>query len=772
MTPTDRRPRRNPLRARLAAAVLLGLGAAGAWGAGRLGTGLVEQHSAAAVRSALAQGGFDWAEVAADGLSLRLAGTAPDELSHFRAVTTAAGQVSAARIDDAIVVPAKPEAAPPEFRVEVLRNGQGSSVIGLAPRSLDRAAILQRLARAAGGTAPTDLVEVVDQPSPPGFDAAVAFGLSAAELAPRAKVTVTPGRVEVTAVADGAADKARLEQTLRDATPPGVTLVADISAPRPVIAPFVLTATRTEAGLRLDPCAADTPAARDRILAAVRQAGAKADCTVALGAPSPQWADAAVAAIRALADLPAGRVTISDTTATLDAPASVPQARFDAAERALSAALPRIFSLTASLEKAPETAENAPVRFVATAGAQGGVQLRGAVSDDRMRTALESFAGARFGQVDSGLTMNADAPAGWTLRVIGALEAMADLQRGTATVTPDLIRIAGTTGSTTAAEATADRLSRRLGPGARYELALTYDPRLDPALNLPTGEQCVARLNDTMAEAEIGFEPNRSVIADDPAETVSLLAATMKECGDFRIEIGGHTDSQGSEPFNAELSQGRAAAVLEVMRAAGIATDLIAAKGYGETRPVADNNSEAGREANRRIEFRLLSPYPVSESAKAAEVVTGVTEALSDAEAEAPATPPVTASAPMIDRLPGTPPDLAGAANAAETVAADQGAAQAGDALAGTGGPEPSDLPADPAAEDADAPATAVHVPPPPATPDERAAAEGISLRPDSITVRGATIWTPVPPPLAGGPVTGPPTDGDRPAARPERPAP
>ncbi|KGJ02077.1 hypothetical protein, partial [Paracoccus sphaerophysae] len=66
----------------------------------------------------------------------------------------------------------------------------------------------------------------------------------------------------------------------------------------------------------------------------------------------------------------------------------------------------------------------------------------------------------------------------------------------------------------------------------------------------------------------------------------------------------------------------------------------------------------------------------------------------------------------------------------------------------------------------------AVHVPPPPATPDERAAAEGISLRPDSITVRGATIWTPVPPPLAGGPVTGPPTDGDRPAARPERPAP
>ena len=105
------------------------------------------------------------------------------------------------------------------------------------------------------------------------------------------------------------------------------------------------------------------------------------------------------------------------------------------------------------------------MRFVATAGAQGGVQLRGAVSDDRMRTALESFAGARFGQVDSGLTMNADAPAGWTLRVIGALEAMAELQRGTATVTPDLIRIAGTTGSTTAAEATADKADE----GARSE---------------------------------------------------------------------------------------------------------------------------------------------------------------------------------------------------------------------------------------------------------------------------------------------------------------
>ncbi|WP_052176690.1 OmpA family protein, partial [Paracoccus sanguinis] len=581
---------------------------------------------------ALAEGGFGWARASADGLMLRLTGEAPDELTHFRALNAAAAVVGPDRIADAIVVPPPPEAVPPSFRLEILRNDEGSSVIGLAPVTLDRAALVARLAR-LGGTAagqPTDLIETADYPAPAAWVAAVAVALRAAELAPRARISAAPGRVEVTALADGAADKARLEQALRDITPPGITLAANVSAPRPVISPFALRLSRAPGQpARIETCAADSAAARERILAAAAAAGAPVGdevCPVGLGAPTPQWGDAAVAAITALAALPAGSVAITDTSVTLDAPAEVPPPAFDAAAATLTRALPRVFTLTATQAPPDTPAPAGPVSFVASAVGDG-IRLRGAVSDERMRAAVESFARARFGTVDSVLSVDPAAPSGWTPRVLATLEAMAGLRRGSATVTPEGLRIAGASGDKAVGAALAAQLGRRLGAGVPYELALTYDPRLDPALDLPTGETCVARLNDVMAQSEIGFETARAAIAGDPGPTLAKLAEVMGDCGDFRIELGAHTDSQGSDAFNMELSQDRADTVRTAMAGAGIDTALLAARGYGETRPVADNATDAGREANRRIEFRLLSPFPVAGEAAAAEVTRGVTEA-------------------------------------------------------------------------------------------------------------------------------------------------
>lgn len=627
------RPRPRRLRAGLSALALLAAGGAGAWVAADWGIGQLEQRTEAAVAGALAEGGFGWARASADGLTLRLTGEAPDELTHFRALNAAAAVVGPDRIADAIVVPPPPEAVPPSFRLEILRNDEGSSVIGLAPVTLDRAALVARLARLGGTTGagqPTDLIETADYPAPAAWDAAVAVALRAAELAPRARISAAPGRVEVTALADGAADKARLEQALRDITPPGITLAATVSAPRPVISPFALRLTRAPGQpARIETCAADSAAARERILAAAAAAGAPVGdevCPVGLGAPTPQWGDAAVAAITALAALPAGSVAITDTTVTLDAPAEVPPPAFDAAAATLTRALPRVFTLTATQAPPDTPAPAGPVSFVASAVGDG-IRLRGAVSDERMRAAVESFARARFGTVDSVLSVDPAAPSGWTPRVLATLEAMAGLRRGSATVTPEGLRIAGASGDKAVGAALAAQLGRRLGAGVPYELALTYDPRLDPALDLPTGETCVARLNDVMAQSEIGFETARAAIAGDPGPTLAKLAEVMGDCGDFRIELGAHTDSQGSDAFNMELSQDRADTVRTAMAGAGIDTALLAARGYGETRPVADNATDAGREANRRIEFRLLSPFPVAGEAAAAEVTRGVTEA-------------------------------------------------------------------------------------------------------------------------------------------------
>ncbi|MEZ4318978.1 MAG: OmpA family protein [Myxococcota bacterium] len=73
-----------------------------------------------------------------------------------------------------------------------------------------------------------------------------------------------------------------------------------------------------------------------------------------------------------------------------------------------------------------------------------------------------------------------------------------------------------------------------------------------------------------------------------------------------RVEIGGHTDNQGSESYNQRLSQQRAEAVRTYLIAKGVPGTRLVAAGYGETRPIDTNRTPAGRERNRRVEFNLV----------------------------------------------------------------------------------------------------------------------------------------------------------------------
>ena len=621
-------------------ATVLALSAAGGlcWLGAESAARYLEERSLHEVELALAASGEDWVDVATDGLQVRLTGTAPSEVDRFRAMTQAGSAVDPSRVVDRMTVASADKMTPPDFKVELLRNDQGISLIGLVPASTDRAGLLRVLRDETAAPNVTDLLETADYAVPGQWDAALQYGLRAAQMAARAKISIQPGGVTISALADSAAEKGRLESALRRALPDGVTLVTDISAPRPVIAPFALRFVKDGDGAHFEACAADTEEGRDRIVAAAQAAGARnvPACTLALGSPSPDWADAAAAAIAAVGDLGQGAVTLSDADVALTAPPSVEKPAFDAAVTRLQQALPRVFSLQATLEQAPDETVAGPAEFIATLSDAQVLSLRGAISDDRMRDTVDSLARARFPTVQADLTANPQVPQGWTVRVIAAIEALDTLQTGSAGVTPDLIRVTGTSGDPGAAEAAAARLSERLGPGAAYELAIRYDRRLDQSLNLPDGPECVRRMNIVMSESEIGFEPSKSAIAGDPAPTLDRLASVMAECADYQLEAGGHTDSQGSEGFNADLSRGRAQALVAAMAGAGIDVTNMTARGYGESQPIATNETEEGREENRRIEFRLLSDHPVR---------------------MAPLPPPVTLSGVTAEPLPPDQPE-------------------------------------------------------------------------------------------------------------------
>ena len=102
----------------------------------------------------------------------------------------------------------------------------------------------------------------------------------------------------------------------------------------------------------------------------------------------------------------------------------------------------------------------------------------------------------------------------------------------------------------------------------------------------------------------VNFEFDSAKLTSDSIAKLDTAVAILKRNADDKIEIAGHTDSQGNDAYNMGLSERRAQAVADYLVAHGANASNLAVKGYGETQPVADNATKEGRAANRRVELR------------------------------------------------------------------------------------------------------------------------------------------------------------------------
>jgi outer membrane protein OmpA-like peptidoglycan-associated protein len=102
------------------------------------------------------------------------------------------------------------------------------------------------------------------------------------------------------------------------------------------------------------------------------------------------------------------------------------------------------------------------------------------------------------------------------------------------------------------------------------------------------------------------FEVNKSVVQPAMRSRLTEIARALSRAGDdASILIEGHTDADGSNEYNLELSRLRAEAVRSVLVGGGVSPDSVETQGYGETRPIASNSSSSGKAQNRRVEIVL-----------------------------------------------------------------------------------------------------------------------------------------------------------------------
>ena len=115
---------------------------------------------------------------------------------------------------------------------------------------------------------------------------------------------------------------------------------------------------------------------------------------------------------------------------------------------------------------------------------------------------------------------------------------------------------------------------------------------------MKTGEKVILK--------NIFFETNSFQLKEESTAELQKLLALLQNNKNLKIEIGGHTDNVGDDKSNQLLSENRAKSVYEYLTTNGILAERLRYKGFGETAPIATNDTEEGRAQNRRTEFTVI----------------------------------------------------------------------------------------------------------------------------------------------------------------------
>ncbi|MBK9167686.1 MAG: OmpA family protein [Bryobacterales bacterium] len=190
-------------------------------------------------------------------------------------------------------------------------------------------------------------------------------------------------------------------------------------------------------------------------------------------------------------------------------------------------------------------------------------------------------------------------------RVTGCYDRLGDL---TGTVSGNLLRATGTQRSSQVPSTFVLTVSDsgsltgvRSTNGAPFKL-YAGDP--DPSLKTECSGRSARPPGCGDIVHGIQFDYDSATIRPDSAPVLAALHEGLKGAPQSAITIVGHTSSEGAEAYNLDLSQRRAAAVVAALVERGIAAARLSAKGAGESQPIADNRTEAGRSLNRRVEVR------------------------------------------------------------------------------------------------------------------------------------------------------------------------
>ncbi|AKH99863.1 outer membrane protein/peptidoglycan-associated (lipo)protein [Hoeflea sp. IMCC20628] len=562
--------------------------------------GVVEADLKSRALAALRQDNA-WAQVSLKGRDLILTGLAPDKDSQSRALKTVRTTYGVRVASDNSTL--LPEEKP--FRLTVEKNVDGLVLSGFVPNESARANILAGLSNLLPGIAVSDQMKLA-RGAPDGLVDLVTYGLSAFTRFSTGSFELTDYSLRVSGQALNPDDHQAALAALSAPLPSGGVLESVNIMPAAVSGDYNWSASISADGMELSGYAPDA-VTRDGILATAKASAQDRPVTdlmrFASGVPSGMdWNAATAEALAIVSHLNGGTVSIRGKVLDVSGQAVDGQA-FRQIQEMLATGLSSGLVLgTADIGVAVAS----PYVWTATRDGEA-VSLSGVLPSEAVRARILEIAHLKFGalQIIDSQNIGAGAPDGFETAVLTALQALSRLDDNAETRVEDqAVIVQGAALSQVALDDTARLLEEGLPQGFEGQSSMDLAPTPEASLQV---SDCQAELNRLVATNNVLFETAEAAIQDHSYGFLDHVAFVARQCGQAQLEISGHTDSDGAEVANLDLSERRAKSVLAFMIAAGVAADRMTAIGYGESKPVESNETDAGKAANRRIEFRVLN---------------------------------------------------------------------------------------------------------------------------------------------------------------------
>jgi len=262
---------------------------------------------------------------------------------------------------------------------------------------------------------------------------------------------------------------------------------------------------------------------------------------------------------------------------------------------------------TAAVAAKPAVQVVSPYRFKATKLDDGTVDLTGYVPTEDDRNRVYARADQLFGERLRGkkvLVAAGEPDANWDDVINTHLPELASLDSGTFTLNDRQALVQGVVSDASIRDRV-NSVVTSLPQGYVGAANITVpNAAADNAGEVKDAALCQGLFNELKGDSRVNFSSGRAEIrGSESFDLLNTLASAANQCKSFLIQVEGHTDSEGDAGYNQQLSENRANTVRAYLADNGVEVDRVTAVGFGETNPIASNDTREGMASNRRIEF-------------------------------------------------------------------------------------------------------------------------------------------------------------------------